>query len=122
MKENLRYQRSNLFALAQRLAICVSLWVLASHNHAGDMTMRTAEADAVVGAAAPASPRTAVDQSIRPFQKVQVPQAALDDLRRRIKATRWPEKETTQDDSQGVPLAMMQELARYWAAGYDWRK
>src|SRR5262245_63957582 len=62
------------------------------------------------------------DQSIRPFGKVQMPQAALDDLRRRIKATQWPEKETVSDQSQGVPLAMMQELARYWATDYDWRK
>jgi len=45
----------------------------------------------------------------------------LDDLRRRIKATRWPERETVDDDSQGVPLAVMQDLARYWATDYDWR-
>ena len=61
----------------------------------------------------------AEDQSIRPL-KVQVPQAALDDLRRRINATRWPDKET--DQSQGVPLARLQELVRYWGSGYDWRK
>jgi pimeloyl-ACP methyl ester carboxylesterase len=47
--------------------------------------------------------------------------ADLDDLRRRIKATRWPERETVDDDSQGVPLALMQDLARYWASDYDWR-
>ena len=61
----------------------------------------------------------AEDRSIRPF-KAQVPQAALDDLRRRIDATRWPDKET--DASQGVPLARLQELVRYWGTGYDWRK
>ncbi|MEA3126906.1 MAG: hypothetical protein QOD67_3925, partial [Caballeronia sp.] len=44
------------------------------------------------------------------------------DLRRRIKATRWPERETVTDDSQGVPLAMIQELARHWSTDYDWRK
>ena len=59
------------------------------------------------------------DRSIRPF-KAQVPQAALDDLRRRIADTRWPDKET--DPSQGVPLARLQELVRYWGSGYDWRK
>src|SRR5947208_3479891 len=48
--------------------------------------------------------------------------ADLDDLRRRIKATRWPERETVDDDSQGMPLAVMQDLARYWASDYDWRK
>jgi pimeloyl-ACP methyl ester carboxylesterase len=49
-------------------------------------------------------------------------EADLDDLRRRINATRWPERETVDDDTQGVPLALMQDLARYWAADYDWRK
>ena len=44
----------------------------------------------------------------------------LADLRRRVEATRWPERETVDDDSQGVPLATMQELARYWATDYDW--
>jgi pimeloyl-ACP methyl ester carboxylesterase len=58
---------------------------------------------------------------IRPFT-FHAPQAALDDLRRRIVATRWPEKETVADSSQGVPLATMEELARYWATDYDWRK
>src|SRR5262249_45325935 len=47
---------------------------------------------------------------------------ALEDLRRRVAATNWPEKETVGDQSQGVPLAPMQELARYWATNYDWRK
>ncbi|PYS43911.1 MAG: multidrug MFS transporter, partial [Acidobacteria bacterium] len=56
-----------------------------------------------------------------PF-KVQVPQAALNDLRRRIAATRWPDKETVTDQSQGAELAKLQELVRYWGSGYDWRK
>src|SRR5439155_8355328 len=47
-------------------------------------------------------------------------EAELTELRRRINATRWPEHETVDDDSQGVPLATMQELARYWATDYDW--
>ena len=50
--------------------------------------------------------------AIRPF-RVNVPEEELDDLRRRISATRWPERETVGDDSQGVPLEMMQDLARY---------
>ena len=58
---------------------------------------------------------------IRPFH-VDIPEEALDDLRRRIKATQWPEEETVGDESQGVPLATMQKLARYWATEYDWRK
>jgi hypothetical protein len=51
--------------------------------------------------------------TIRPF-RVGFPEAELTELRRRIDATRWPERETVSDDSQGVPLATMQELARYW--------
>jgi Epoxide hydrolase N terminus len=58
---------------------------------------------------------------IRPFH-VDIPDQALDDLRRRIAATNWPDKETVADQSQGVPLAMIQKLARYWATDYDWRK
>src|ERR1700741_2252505 len=59
--------------------------------------------------------------AIRPL-RVHVPDAQLIDLRRRIKATRWPERETVADNTQGVQLAMMQELARHWSTGYDWRK
>jgi pimeloyl-ACP methyl ester carboxylesterase len=58
---------------------------------------------------------------IRPFH-IDTADEALEDLRRRIAATNWPEKETVADQSQGVPLAMIQELARYWATEYDWRK
>jgi pimeloyl-ACP methyl ester carboxylesterase len=53
---------------------------------------------------------------------VEVPQGALDDLRRRIGATRWPDKETVADRSQGAQLAKLQELVRYWGSAYDWRK
>ena len=59
--------------------------------------------------------------AIRPF-RVNVPEAELTDLRRRIVATRLPERETVTDFSQGVPLATVQKLARYWATEYDWRK
>jgi pimeloyl-ACP methyl ester carboxylesterase len=59
--------------------------------------------------------------AIRPF-RVSVPEAELTELRRRINATRWPERETVADQSQGVQLATMQKLARYWATDYDWRK
>ena len=58
--------------------------------------------------------------AIRPFH-VDVPEEALTDLRRRIAATQWPERETVPDQSQGVPLAVVQELARHWATDYDWR-
>ena len=59
--------------------------------------------------------------AIRPFQ-INVPEAELTELRRRIKATRWPDRETVTDASQGVQLATMQKLARYWETDYDWRK
>ena len=58
--------------------------------------------------------------SIRPF-RIEFPDEALSDLRRRISATRWPDRETVSDDSQGVPLALMQEVAGYWGTDYDWR-
>jgi pimeloyl-ACP methyl ester carboxylesterase len=59
--------------------------------------------------------------AVRPFE-VGFPDDELADLRRRVQATRWPERETVSDDSQGVPLDLVQELARYWASDYDWRK
>jgi pimeloyl-ACP methyl ester carboxylesterase len=59
--------------------------------------------------------------AIRPFH-LEVPEEQLAELRRRIVATQWPEKETVPDDSQGVPLETMQKLARYWATEYDWRR
>ena len=60
--------------------------------------------------------------AVRPFAKTEFPEAELEALRGRILATRWPEKETVDDQSQGVQLATMQRLARYWATDYDWRK
>jgi pimeloyl-ACP methyl ester carboxylesterase len=64
---------------------------------------------------------TGENTAVRPFQ-IGFPEAELADLRGRINATRWPERETVSDDSQGVPLALMQDLARYWATEYDWAK
>ena len=65
--------------------------------------------------------RPADNTAIRPFT-IDIPEADLNDLRARLAATRWPEKETVEDPSQGVQLAMLQALARYWADEYDWRK
>jgi len=58
--------------------------------------------------------------AIRPFT-IEIPEAEVEALRARIAATRWPEKETVADQSQGVPLGMVQDLARYWATDYNWR-
>ena len=66
-------------------------------------------------------PKGSDTAAIRPFE-VNVPEAELVEMRKRINATRWPEKEPVADHSQGVPLATMQKLARYWATEYDWRK
>ena len=63
----------------------------------------------------------AVDSSIRPFW-VHISNEALTDLRRRLQATRWPDKETVPDQSQGALLARLQALVQYWGGGYDWRK
>ncbi len=80
---------------AAAAALCV-LGVLAALGHAGD-------------------------DSIRPF-RVSVPEEELTDLRRRVAATRWPDRETVDDRSQGAQLARIQELVRYWGTEYDWRK
>jgi len=71
----------------------------------------------------PATPRSTIEDGsdIRPFD-INFPHSELVDLRRRIAATRWPEVETVADQSQGVKLATMQNLARYWGTDYDWRK
>jgi pimeloyl-ACP methyl ester carboxylesterase len=63
---------------------------------------------------------TAESNAIRPF-RINVPEAALVDLRHRVAATRWPDRETVTDRSQGVQLAKIQELVRYWGTDYDWR-
>lgn len=61
------------------------------------------------------------DQSIRPF-RAHIPQEAIADMRRRIAMTRWPDKETVSDQSQGIQLARLKPLVEYWGTGYDWRK
>jgi pimeloyl-ACP methyl ester carboxylesterase len=76
--------------------------------------------EVAVGAAVQAKIENGGD-AVRPF-RVHFPDEALVDLKRRITSTRWPERETVTDASQGVQLATMQKLASYWAKGYDWRK
>jgi len=76
---------------------------------------------ALLSTFAKAAPAPDGDASIRPFH-VNIPQAAVDDLKKRIAATRWPDKETVSDQSQGAPLTKLQDLVHYWGNGYDWRK
>lgn len=75
-------------------------------------------ATADVAAKLPAAPE---DAAVRSF-RINIPEAALVDLRQRVVATRWPDKETVADQSQGVQLAKIQALVRYWGTDYDWRK
>src|SRR5262249_18695353 len=97
---------------ASAIAAAIGLFVLAPppFAHAGNASAASAQ-----------TVQSSAETAIRPF-RVSIPEQALSELRRRILATQWPEKETVSDTSQGVPLAEMQELARYWATGYDWRK
>src|SRR5215468_6674385 len=85
-------------------------------------TSRNAISEDSVSNSLPAkSPAATEDKAIRPF-RIKIPEEALVDLRRGLAATRWPDQETVTDRSQGVQLATMKELARYWQTGYDWRK
>ena len=73
------------------------------------------------GSSQAANPPGSGDETVLPY-RVKVSQAALADLRGRLAATRWPDKETVTDQSQGAKLVQLQELVRYWATDYDWRK
>ena len=89
----------------------------------GSATTQASAAGSVGNAptAALASHQAPADEAIRPF-RARVPDADLADLRRRLAATRWPDKETVADASQDAQLAKVQGLVRYWATDYDWRK
>src|SRR5215213_4681952 len=107
------------FSLLSRLLFVLFAAVVSQTAPAAALAQQPARAGAQARSAA--KRLAGESDSIRPF-RVNVPQAALDDLRRRITATRWPDKETVTDTSQGVQLATIRELARYWATDYDWRK
>ena len=83
--------------------------------------MTISDTESTVVADASSARQAAKDHPIRPFT-FHAPQAELDELRMRIAATRWPTKELVEDRSQGVQLATLRELARYWSTEYDWRK
>jgi pimeloyl-ACP methyl ester carboxylesterase len=92
----------------------------ASAARARDARRTTPRAkEAAVSATEAASQTSTSSEAIRPFQ-VEFADADLADLKRRVGATRWPERETVSDDSQGVPLEVMQDLARHWVSDYDW--
>src|SRR5258705_7672505 len=102
-----------------QLAHISAWWLACGHRLTGHSPL-TQKEDAMTLTGA--TPRGSADKNaIRRFH-VKVPDAELVELRRRINATRWPERETVTDASQGVQLATIQALARYWATDYDWRK
>jgi pimeloyl-ACP methyl ester carboxylesterase len=94
-------------------------------NHDRRRLLETAAMGIVAAGAAsmlPLHSASAVEgDAIRPF-RINIPEEVLVDLRRRVNATRWPDKETVTDPSQGVQLATIKQLARYWATDHDWRK
>jgi pimeloyl-ACP methyl ester carboxylesterase len=104
---------SGLLALSA-LASALGLLLLAAPSLA--QAVKASDSQSPANVSAPTD-----DTSIRPFH-FTASDEALGDLRRRITETRWPEKETVTDQSQGVSLATMQALAQYWATDYDWRK
>ena len=120
MKSFERLSRRVIFGSGVMVVAALMVLALSSKSarHAGVAAL----AASVVGAmSTPAGAAEGKGTALRPF-KVKVPDADLADLRRRIVATRWPEQELVSDASQGVQLATMQRLARYWADEYDWRK
>ncbi len=108
-----RSLRTAVFSIAT-CAAGVSL--LAAPGHAQNAPAKKAQKDVTATSNAPAD-----KEAIRPF-RVSIPDQALVDLQRRLAATRLPDKELVSDPSQGVQLATIQQLGRYWANGYDWRK
>src|SRR3954454_10413355 len=103
--------------------IVATLFLLAAWSYGQSASSDAAKPASVSTppAGVPAAAAAAGDASIRPFH-FTASEDALADLRRRIEATRWPEKELVADQTQGVQLATMQKLAKYWATDYDWRK
>jgi pimeloyl-ACP methyl ester carboxylesterase len=117
---------STIVPLARRrsavagIALAAGLFLFTLSSNARTTSMSTTTIPKTTAADAHAN-QPADDLTIRPF-RVQVPDSELQELRRRILATRWPEAETVPDGSQGVQLATMRKLATYWATEYDWRK
>src|SRR5258708_11895916 len=115
--ESLRPQRRSLGAtLAVAGAVGLALSVAQSSAQTGSTYEK-----AVVASPFPANQGApAEDDSIRPYH-INVPERQLVDLRQRLAATRWPDKETVNDESQGIRLAQLQALVYYWGNGYNWR-
>ncbi|MCA1846171.1 MAG: epoxide hydrolase [Actinobacteria bacterium] len=105
-------------SMAKFFSVAATVGALALVAAGCSSSTSTAKAE---GAAENPAPAAGAPDAVRPFH-VEVPQTDLDGLQRRIAATRWPDRETVADRSQGAQLAKIQELVRYWGTGYDWRK
>jgi pimeloyl-ACP methyl ester carboxylesterase len=95
--------------------------ILANTMVAGALVMQGAISNAQTGPSFNPVSNSSLEEAIHPY-KVKVPQTELNELRRRVVATRWPGSETVKDQSQGVQLAKLQELVHYWGTDYNWRK
>jgi pimeloyl-ACP methyl ester carboxylesterase len=113
MSKKINHQRRRFLGIATMSIAAIQLGRFGSANAQSSKVKETTMTQIGI---APTDTNT-----VRPFH-INVPQAALDDLRRRIATTQWPEKETVTDSSQGVQFTTIQKLARYWATDYDWRK
>jgi pimeloyl-ACP methyl ester carboxylesterase len=119
MKEPDDRSRRSLLKASSMLGLAAALRPATIGQAFADSQSKTAQKENTM---AQTSATQAADKTaIRPFQ-VNVPAAELTELRRRINSTRWPDRETVADESQGAPLETIQELARYWGTDYDWRK
>jgi pimeloyl-ACP methyl ester carboxylesterase len=102
-----------------KYVLSLALSAIAGAAHAETPALGVAQTYAPVSAMASAQPNE--DESIRLF-RINVPEEALVDLRRRVRATRWPDRETVPDQSQGIQLTKIKPLVEHWGSGYDWRK
>lgn len=116
MSDKINHQRRRFLGIA---AMTIATTQLGRFGSANAQSSQTKRMETVM--TQPRTMQSTDATAIRPF-RVNMSQEALVNLRRRITATQWPEKETVADQSQGLPLATMQELARHWATDYDWRK
>lgn len=112
---------SGSLGLLSRLLVMLIAGTVSMASNVAVLAQQPAYSGAQVESTEPDIGRSADTSAIRPF-RVNVSQEALDGLRRRINATKWPEREYVTDQTQGVQLATMQKLARYWATDYNWRK
>src|SRR5215472_1757279 len=119
---NFESQRRIIGLVVMLCDVCLILLATAGRAQNQDVRMSKKENTMTqTSAMQSASQQTADKEAIRPFH-VSIPEESLVDLRRRIAATKWPDRETVTDATQGVQLATMKQLADYWLKNYDWRK